>query len=262
MNSSTALISLLKRDRVIVVSSLILLSILAWSYLVYLAVDMKSMDMASAMGMQHPKPWGHVEFVLMFVMWFVMMVGMMVPSAAPMTLLFSTVNRKRMELERPYVSTFVFLSGYLFIWAIFSLLATLAQWQLQSIALLSTEMSSTSPILGASILIGAGVYQWTPLKHACLAHCRSPLDFLMSGWKEGRLGAFKMGVSHGYFCLGCCWILMALLFVTGVMNLFWVAMITLFVFIEKVSRAGFWIGRLAGLGLIASGLWMVRDFFV
>jgi len=263
VNSSTTLESLLKRDRAIVVSGIILVSALAWLYLFYLAHDMQSMRMDAAV-LDQPlmNPWGLVEFSLTFVMWAVMMIGMMLPSAAPMILLFATVNRKRSEKGKPFVPTAVFALAYIAVWAGFSLFATSAQWVLQSKALLSQQMASTSPVLGGVVLLGAGVFQWTSLKRMCLTHCRTPLDFLMFEWREGRWGAFVMGLRHGFFCLGCCWVLMALLFVTGVMNLLWVAIIAAVVLVEKAAPSGLWIGRVAGLLLIAWGVWMVAEVLI
>jgi predicted metal-binding membrane protein len=247
--------AILKKDRLVILAALAGISVLAWSYMLYLAWAMRSMDMGSMdMAMPQMQAWGATELLLTFIMWAVMMVAMMVPSAAPMILLFATINRKRRHQERPFVATGIFLAGYLVIWTLFSALATLAQWGLHAAALLSPMMVSTSPLLGGALLIAAGIFQWTPLKHACLTHCRAPFDFLMSDWREGRGGAFGMGLHHGIYCLGCCWFLMALLFVAGVMNLLWVAAITLFVLVEKVVPAGATIGRATGALLVAAGI--------
>jgi predicted metal-binding membrane protein len=147
--------------------------------------------------------------------------------------------------------------GYLVVWTGFSALAALAQWALHAEALLSPMMVSTSPVLGGALLIAAGLFQWTPLKHACLKHCRTPLSFLMTGWREGRPGAFGMGLKHGAYCAGCCWFLMALLFVAGVMNIWWVAAIAGFVLLEKAAPKGLWIGKVAGVLLATWGIWMI-----
>jgi predicted metal-binding membrane protein len=211
------------------------------------------MDMA----MPQMQTWGWVDLVLLFVMWAVMMVAMMVPTAAPMILIFAKVNRQRRERQQPFVSTAVFLAGYLLVWSGFSLLATLAQWGLHSAALLSPMMVSTSAVLGGVLLVAAGIFQWTPLKYACLTHCRSPLSFLMTDWREGTRGALVMGLKHGSYCTGCCWFLMALLFVAGVMNLLWVATITAFVLIEKTVPRGDLVGRIAGVILVVAGFAML-----
>ena len=241
--------SVFHRDRALVLGSLFVISAAAWAYMVYLAWEMGQMDMA----MPQMHGWGPVELALLFVMWTVMMVAMMLPSAAPMILMFARVNRKRRAQERPFVPTGVFLLGYLAVWTVFSVLATGVQWGLHAAALLSPMMVSTSPILGGVLLVTAGLYQWMPLKYACLYQCRSPLGFISSQWREGTRGAFIMGVRHGWYCTGCCWSLMALLFVLGVMNLLWVAAIAAFVLLEKVVPAGAWIGRAAGVLLIVWG---------
>lgn len=213
--------AILRRDRLVVLSGLALITALAWAYLIYLARDMQHMDMGMDMDMAMPQmaAWGTVEYLLLFVMWSVMMAAMMAPSAAPMILMFAGVNRKRREQERPYVPTAVFLAGYLTVWTAFSALATLLQGALHGAALLSPMMVSTSPVLGGVLLLAAGAFQWTPLKRACLNHCRSPLTVILSEWREGTRGAFVMGLRHGAYCAGCCWFLMGLLFVAGVMNL-------------------------------------------
>jgi predicted metal-binding membrane protein len=169
-----------------------------------------------------------------------------------MVLTFAMVNRKRREREQPFVPTGIFLLGYVIVWTGFSALAAVAQWALHGWTLLSPKMVSTSPLLGGALLIAAGLFQWTPLKNACLSHCRSPLSFLMTDWREGKLGALVMGLKHGTYCTGCCWFLMALLFVAGVMNVWWVALIAVLVLIEKIAPKGIWFGRIAGIAL---GVW-------
>jgi predicted metal-binding membrane protein len=256
MHYEATLEEVLKRDRTVILSGLAGVVALAWVYMFYLAWDTRNMDMGMEMTMPRMQAWGSVDFVLMLVMWAVMMVAMMVPSAAPMILMFATVNRRRREQQSPFVPTGVFLLGYLILWTGFSAVATLAQWGFHTAALLSPMMVSTSPILGAVLLLTAGIFQWTPLKHACLAHCRSPLGFLMTEWREGARGTLIMGLRHGGYCVVCCWLLMALLFVAGVMNLFWVAIIAALVLVEKVIPAGHWVSRVAGLLFIGWGAWM------
>jgi predicted metal-binding membrane protein len=198
-----------------------------------------------------------VDFTLTFIMWAVMMTAMMVPTAGPMILLFANVQRNRKVQQRPYVSTGVFLLGYLTVWYGFAALACVAQSGLHTATLLSPQLASTSPFLGGVLLIAAGVFQWTPLKSVCLTRCRSPLGFLMTEWREGVKGTFVMGLRHGIFCLGCCWVLMALLFVLGVMNLLWIAALAGFVLLEKLAPAGHSIGRLMGVLLVGWGVWML-----
>ena len=239
----------------IIGSCLAALVILAWLYLLHSKAVMPDMEMRDMPGMVMPElPWGVVTLLLLFTMWTVMMVAMMVPSAAPMVLAFLTMNRSRQANARPLVPVSIFLLGYLAIWAAYSAIATLAQWGLHHAALLSSSMAATSPMLNGALLVAAGVFQWTPLKRACLKGCRSPLAFLMREWREGTAGAFVMGLRHGGYCVGCCWVLMALLFVAGVMNLLWVAAIGLFVMAEKMWTKGEFLGHATGTALVASGI--------
>jgi len=259
--SSGNLEAVLKRDRAFVLAGLAGIAVIAWAYMIYLDQAMgKSMGME--MGMARMQGWGTLDFLLMFIMWAVMMVAMMTPSATPMILTFSRVNRRRHERRNPIVVTGVFLAGYLVVWTVFSAVATFAQWGLHRAALLSSMMVSNNPLFGGMLLIGAGVFQFTPLKNACLTHCRSPIGFFMTEWREGNRGAFFMGVHHGIYCVGCCWFLMALLFVAGVMNLLWVATIAGYVLVEKFVPAGNWVSRAAGLCIILVGLWMVTRTFL
>jgi len=252
---SAALQKSLRHDRALVLSGLFGVVVLAWVYTFYRAGNMQNADM----GMAGPRMeiWGATDFVLTFVMWAVMMVAMMIPSASPMVLTYSTLYRRRYEQRSPLVPVSMFLLGYVITWAAFSMLATATQWGFHSAALLSSMMVSTSPILGGVLLLIAGVFQLTPLKHACLRRCRTPLGFLMNEWRDGERGALVMGLRHGVYCVGCCWLLMALLFVAGVMNLLWVAVIAAFVLVEKVAPAGGWVSYTAGVLLVGSGLWMV-----
>jgi predicted metal-binding membrane protein len=255
--SSEVADTVLRRDRIIVLSGLAAITALSWVYVLSVASDMRNMEMGAEMAMPRMQAWVATDFALTFGMWAVMMVAMMTPSAAPMILMFAGVNQKRRKQDVSYVPTGVFLVGYLVVWAAFSVLATAAQWGLHSASLLSPMMAITSPVLGGVLLLAAGIYQWTPLKHACLSKCRSPLGFVLNEWREGRWGAFLMGLKHGGYCTGCCWSLMALLLVAGVMNLLWVAAIAGFVLLEKVAPAGDWLGRVAGVVFVGWGVWMV-----
>jgi len=246
------------RDRALVLGGLVGLSVLAWTYLFYLTWMMGRMPTSMAVTEPQLQGWSLAEAILCFVMWAVMMVGMMIPSAAPMILIFTETCRKRSSQGHPYVPTSLFVLGYLAVWTAFSLAATAAQWGLHAAALLSPALlKSTSPTLGGAILITAGVFQWTSLKQRCLTRCRSPLSFLLHEWREGRMGAFIMGLRHGLFCLGCCWALMGLLFVTGVMNLLWVALIGAFVLAEKIAPFERWMSGGAGAALVGWGLWLL-----
>ncbi len=253
--------SVLKRDRGIVLIALTGITLLAWGYMVFEARAMYDTGVCCCAGLKmsgpDTEPWSAGTLLPLFLMWGEMMVAMMIPSAAPMILTFAMVQRKRREQERPFVPTGIFLLGYLAVWIGFSAMAAVAQWILHGKAMLSPMMVSTSPILGGTLLIVAGIFQWTPLKQACLTHCRSPLNFLMTDWREGKLGAFVMGLKHGAFCTGCCWFLMALLFVAGVMNVWWIAIIAVFVLLEKVAPKGLFAGKVAGVFLAAWGVWMM-----
>lgn len=207
-------------------------------------------QMMADMGMPMDLPWSATDVAFTFAMWSVMMAGMMTPSAAPVVMLFAGAQRG----VRRMTPVLAFAAGYLLVWTLFSAAAALAQWALHATAMLSPAMSMASARLGGGILIAAGIYQLTPLKGACLTHCRSPLGFLMSHWRDGTAGALRMGARHGIYCLGCCWALMWVLFVVGVMNLVWVAALTIFVLVEKIGPAGAFVARASGVVLIAAGL--------
>jgi predicted metal-binding membrane protein len=252
----TRLEAVLRRDRTVVLAGLAAMTLVAWAYLVSLVWGMRTMDMAPDMAMPQMQSWGAVELLLLFVMWAIMMVAMMVPSVAPLLLMFARANRQKGG-SRVVGSAGILLLGYLLAWVGFSILATLAQWRLHRAALLSPMMVSTSSVLGGLLLVAAGVFQFTPLKRACLVRCRSPLSFLMSDWRDGQWGTFVMGLKHGAFCVGCCWMLMALLFVAGVMNLLWVVAIAVFILVEKVAPRGNLIGLIAGAALIVAGIALI-----
>jgi predicted metal-binding membrane protein len=241
--------------RAVVIGSIVGVTLLAWAYLVYQAWAMDHMDLVG-MAMPGIHAWGMWDLALVFTMWAVMMVGMMVPSVSPVLLLFARIQQQRRAQGQTYVASWLFLLGYLIAWTGFSLAATLAQWGLHAATLISPAMVGTSPLLGGAVLIAAGIYQWTPAKHACLARCRSPLGFLLNDWRDGNAGALTMGLRHGLYCTGCCWLLMLVLFVVGVMNLLWIALLTVFVLLEKTLPRGIWISRASGAALIAWGGWM------
>lgn len=242
----------LRRERMLVVTGLLVVIALSWSYLLTGAGTMQEMgDMLMPMS---SGPWDLGHALVMLAMWAVMMAAMMLPSAAPMILLYGTIARKRSAGGEEVAGSAIFTAGYVAVWAVFSLAAVALQYGLEGAALLSPMMETTSIVLAAALLIVAGVYQWTPLKQACLRHCRSPLEFVMTQWREGRRGAFVMGARHGTYCVGCCWMLMLLLFVGGVMNLAWIAGLAAYVLLEKLAPAGPWVGRAAGLLLIGWGI--------
>jgi predicted metal-binding membrane protein len=257
----TVLEAALRRDRQVVTAALIAVIAMAWLWILFGAgTGMSAMDMIlepSAEGMASmmtPAVWTVGYAGVMFTMWWVMMAAMMLPSAAPILLLFARINRKGKSAGRPFIPTGIFATGYLVAWGAFSALATGLQWALERLDLLSPMMVTTSYWLGGAILLTAGVWQLTPIKGICLRHCRSPMGFLVQSWRPGRSGAFRMGLEHGSFCLGCCWFLMGLLFFGGIMNLFWIIGLAAFVLLEKTVPMGSWIGRIVGIGVAAWGV--------
>ncbi len=245
----------LRHGRTVTLAGLTALVALAWIYLLRLSHEAVSM---AEMGMAHLGPWTPADAALAAGMWSVMMVAMMLPSAAPMIFVFVTVNLRRgLDANAPYVSTGLFTLGYLLVWGVFSVGATAAQWGSQRAAVLAEATLALTPLAGAAVLVAAGLWQLTPLKYACLARCQSPIGFLLAEWRQGRRGALVMGLRHGLYCLSCCWALMALLFVGGVMNLAWVAAIATFVLVEKTVPAGRVVGWLSGGALIAGGVVML-----
>ena len=253
---------LLRHDRAVVAVALLSMAGIAWISLLRAPPGMGGSAAgtdATMPGMSMPvlQAWSALDLLSLFLMWATMMVAMMLPSAAPMILLVATIHRRRRERASPAVPTAIFAAGYLVVWTAFSGAAALAQWGLHQTALLSPAMASTSPAFSGALLILAGAYQWLPVKSACLSRCRSPLGFLGSEWREGVAGTVVMGLRHGLFCLGCCWALMALLFVAGVMNPLWVAAIAGLVLVEKIARVGPGVGKLAGLALGAWGAWLL-----
>jgi predicted metal-binding membrane protein len=265
VTDTTILEGVLRRDRMIVGAALVGVIAIAWIWIVIGAgTGMSTVGMTRRSGMpgmtgmmMEPAAWTLAYAAVMFVMWWVMMAAMMLPGAAPILLLFARVNRAEKAGNRPFVGTGIFAAGYLAAWGGFSMLTTGLQWGLEQLGLLSSMMMTTSYWLGGAILIAAGVWQLTPVKAVCLRHCRSPLSFLTQSWRPGRLGAFRMGLEHGTFCLGCCWFLMGLLFFGGIMNLFWIAGLAGFILLEKTIPMGHWLGRVAGIFLAVPGILML-----
>ncbi|MCG5480985.1 DUF2182 domain-containing protein [Sinorhizobium alkalisoli] len=290
-----ALVSLLRRDRMIVAASLATLTAISWIYILWLAAtmdmggmavpgtdigmgtnmgmgadmhmpaetgrslgtDQQAGGLASVLGLE-PRPWSAVEAGVMATMWIVMMVGMMLPSATPMILLYAHVGRHSLRQGKPFAATGFFAGGYLLAWTGFALAATLGQWLLEG-TLLSPALASASRVFSGIVLVVVGLYQWTPLKDACLSHCQAPIVFIQThgGFRRDPRGAVALGFRHGLYCVGCCWALMALLFVGGIMNVLWIAAIAGFVLVEKLVRAGRVLPRAAGAVLIAAGLWQL-----
>ncbi len=205
------------------------------------------------------RPWAAADLAFTFAMWGVMMVGMMTPSVAPVVLLYASVRRRAQQDGKPLAASGWFFVGYILVWVGFSIVATGAQWLLISLSLLSSTMAASSNLLGGIVLVVVGVYQWTPLKAACLHQCQSPVTFLTSrgGFSSSPLGAARLGFDHGVYCLGCCWALMALLFVGGVMNVLWIAGIAILILVEKALPTGPWVSRIVGLALAGLGTWLI-----
>jgi len=203
------------------------------------------------------RPWGSVEILMAFSMWVAMMAAMMLPIVTPWLLVLSGQKRENGPGGTSLGTVGYFMLGYAAVWTGYSVAAALGQWALVAAALLSPELAATSPVLGGVLLLAAGVYQWTPWRDACMAHCRSPLGYFMTSWRKGRQGALTMGVRHGLYCVGCCWALMALSFVFGIMNLLWMAGITAFLLVEKITSWGPRFGRAAGVILAGYGMWML-----
>jgi predicted metal-binding membrane protein len=248
-----------RRERVLIGSCALAVSALAWVYLVHLADVMPGMPRdatMAGMGMAMAAPWTLAEFAFLFWMWAVMMVGMMAPSATPAMRLFAGAQARR-PAGHARLAVAMFALGYAIVWLGFSAAAALAQWAMHDASLLSARMAASNDRVAGAILCAVGAYQWLPIKSACLVRCRSPLAFLMARWRDGALGALRMGLRHGAWCVGCCFALMAVLFAVGVMNLLAVAALALFVLVEKTGPAGVVVARIGGAALIAAGVTML-----
>lgn len=272
MSETSQLERLLRRDRAVTLVGLLILCALAWLYMASGAglgagapevaaptshpaamPGMPAMATASPLAAQ----WAPSKWALMIAMWWVMMVAMMTPSAAPAILLYARAYRhaiSRGQVQDRLAPTGAFAAGYLLVWLAFSAVAATSQWLLERVGLASAMTTGLqSRWFSAAVLIAAGAYQLSPLKSVCLAHCRAPASFLSRFWRPGAAGALRLGAIHGVYCVGCCWLLMALLFVVGVMNLVWIAALAGLVLVEKVVPRGEWIARAAGVGLIGWG---------
>jgi len=252
-----------RRDRVVAIWTLTAMVVLAWLFLWLEAVAMQSSgsgsgllaSLAAVVMPVVPMGWSWTPgwLTLTFLMWTVMMTGMMLPSAAPSILLYGGLVRKHKERGSVLPSVWNYTAGYLAVWSAFSLVVTLLQAELQAARLVSPMMISSSPRLSGVLLIVAGAYQCLPAKDACLEKCRDPMQLLLFRWRPGVLGAFRMGVENGAFCTACCWALMLLMFVAGVMNLLWMAVLAVYVLAEKLLPEGRLAGRIAALSLLGAG---------
>src|SRR5262245_31554928 len=253
----TILESALRFDRTPALVLLIAVLLVSWMWIVVMARDMYG-PMTGASAWMMTAVWDARHLALLWAMWAVMMIGMMLPSAMPMLLSYGVIARRSAaETSAASRQIYALAAGYLAVWALFSLGATALQRLLATLLFVSSMMEVTSSTVGASLLLVAGVYQLTPLKLACLRTCQSPFGFLMSHWRTGTAGAFRMGFEHGLLCVGCCWALMLLLFAGGVMNLAVIAALTALVAVEKLTPFGIHGARIAGVLLIAAGLWML-----
>ena len=263
--------AVLRRDRIVLAVALLAITALAWFYVLYLVADMQApgMDMRgmrmvpAGVGWMMPAsaPWGGLEMLLVFLMWTVMMIGMMTPSAAPMVLIYARVGRQAALRQQPFAAAGFVLAGYLLVWIGFSLLATAAQWAAERATLLSPAMSLSGARVGGALLVLAGLYQWSSIKRSCLHHCSSPLAFLQQhgGFRGDARGALRLGLAHGVYCVGCCWTLMVLLFVGGIMNIVWIAALAALALLERAVPQGLLIARLAGVALAVAGTALLLD---
>ena len=240
------------RDKAFIIVALILLSVLAWTVTIHQADGMGWGLVTCSMTMG--TPFSPANALLYLALWGVMMIAMMFPSVAPMVMLFSTFARKNRAQGATSAPTWMFVSGYVVLWTLAGGVAYAGDLAIQSLPAVFPSLRTYGAVIGGITLIIAGLYQLTPLKYLCLSHCRSPLGFLLHGWQEGYSGAFRMGFHHGAYCLGCCWSLMTVLFVAGTMNLVWMGILTLVIFLEKMVPQGAMLGKGVGIGLIGLGL--------
>ena len=255
--------------RMVVLSALLVLAALAWAYMIWLATQMSAPSLPAMSSVPHMdgmmmpafSSWTFVHFLFIFTMWSVMMAGMMIPSVAPMVLIYARVTQQSTAPGRLPAPAGWFAIGYLIAWILFAVVAALAQWGLEALALISPMMTSANHKFGGAVLIGAGVYQWLPTKDGCLSQCREPLAFMQrhGGFQTSASGSLRLGLLHGKYCVGCCWALMAVLFVVGVMNLLWIAALMVIVLLEKVIPGGRYFARFTGCAALAAGIWMIKS---
>lgn len=260
-SGDAALVAVLQRDRLIVGTALAALGVLAWAYLLWLNSTMTALQpgMAMAMDMPQADAWDPAHLGFLFAMWATMMVAMMTPAVAPVVLLYARVSRQARVQGTPFAPAACFAGGYLSAWVFFALLAAVAQYELERAMVLAPAMRLADGFAAGAVLMIAGIYQWTPAKDVCLAHCTAPLSFIQrhGGFQAQAAGSFRLGFRHGSYCIGCCWVLMALLFVAGVMNIAWIVVLVAVVVAEKNVAGGRIIARGVGLGAIAAGIWMM-----
>jgi predicted metal-binding membrane protein len=246
------------RDRWLVLGSLMLVAGACWAWIVPMARDMYG-DMSGPSAWMMTRTWNGTQLALLFAMWAAMMVGMMLPSAAPTLLIYGMVARRGDGAADAPLRVHIFAGGYLVVWTAFSAVATLAQRAFTAADVLTPMMEARAPLAGGVMMLTAGIYQLTPLKRACLQACQSPAAFLVKHWRAGRAGAFRIGLLHGWYCLGCCWALMLLLFAGGVMNLAVIVGLTIFLLLEKLMPPTLQGGRFSGVVLVVAGVYMVAS---
>ncbi len=236
---------LLQRERYLILGGLLALSALAWAFLIWQSNMMSKQATGLTMGM---------SALLFIAIWIVMMVAMMFPTAAPMILMFSKIYASRRQQERPFVPTWVFVSAYLLVWSLCGGVAYPLAVLIEQLAAPSMWLMENAARLAGVVLVVAGLYQLSPLKYICLSKCRTPLQFILSSWRDGYSGAFRMGLEHGAYCIGCCWLLFVILFPLGLMNLAVMALLTALIYAEKALPIGRQISQLVGGGLIVYGV--------
>ena len=239
-------------DRAEVITAMAIILAASWAFVAWMTLDVSH----SVINLMMPIDisWSFSTLAAVFVMWTMMMVAMMLPSAAPMIVNFDRVSQRRSVNSTSRPGVLVFVLAYLLVWISFSILATAVQWALQRFGLLTPMIESRSAWLTSSVFVLAGLYQFSPLKHACLGRCRAPLIFLMQEWRDGLSGAWTMGLKHGLYCAGCCWALMLLLFTAGVMNLAWIVLLAMLIALEKWPQSPIWISRTYGGILVLIGI--------
>ena len=252
----TAVEAALGRPSLTLIVLVLVLPLACWAWVVAMARDMYG-PMTGASAWMMTVTWDTPRLLLLWAMWGAMMAGMMLPTITPLLMLYARAARHRFDITNPSRRIYAMASGYVLVWALFSIGATVLQRAMSSASLLTMMMEPSSPRAAAALLLVAGVYQLTPLKAACLRGCRSPITALAERWREGAAGAFQMGVAHGLYCLGCCWALMLLLFAGGVMNLVVILSLTAWVAIEKLAPFGRQSARAGGVVLLAAGIWML-----
>lgn len=254
----TRLEAVLQHDRAVILLVLVAVPLASWTWIALMARDMYGTMLGPSAWMMTPE-WDARHVLMLWAMWAVMMTAMMLPSATPLILLYAAAARRQAERGAPAVRIYALASGYLALWALFSVGATALQRGLASASVLTPMMEPATPAAGAAVLAIAGVYQLTPLKRACLRACRSPLGFMVQRWRGGVAGAFRLGLDHGAYCFGCCWALMLILFAGGVMNLTVITTLTLWVAVEKTAPFGNSTATVSGVVLLGAAFWMAAS---